>query len=422
MKKLMVIAVLLVFMTGSAWAVEWNFYGSARVSTFYTNWDNNFLNTPGGGNPFSGIGPDTEGYEHDLNGNARIGANIKASDTISGRFEYGAKSGSSNIRILWGEWDFGKGSLGVGQNYTPLLFPYSNQVYNIYAMEDGDTNMSLFGMLYGKREPMVRLKFGTFQIAAVKPRLLVNHDYIYGGTLEGLGTEMATGGLTAATAYIRSNTDAASAQPDTEVSFPNIQAKYRLDFDWGHLNFAGGYQTFDVVDSGEDFTVNSYVLGLGARVNVGKAYFKGNVWGGQNVGNLADIFVNGQVFSTYANAADTEKDGAGIGLARFSDGDMYNNTGGLAGNPRGITDNDALAALIVAGYEIRKGLYLEAGYGYTQTELDEDGSEKLDCKTWYVQSTIFFAENVFITPEIGGLDAADDTEVFYCGIKWQINF
>ena len=60
MKKLMAIAGLVVFMTGNAWAAaEWNFYGSARVSTFYTEWDNNMLNTGGGGNPIIGMGPDT---------------------------------------------------------------------------------------------------------------------------------------------------------------------------------------------------------------------------------------------------------------------------------------------------------------------------------------------------------------------------
>ena len=49
MKKLMVIAVLLVFFTGSAYAAaEWNFYGSARIS-----------------------------------------AKVKVSDTLTGQFEYG---------------------------------------------------------------------------------------------------------------------------------------------------------------------------------------------------------------------------------------------------------------------------------------------------------------------------------------------
>ena len=442
MKKLFLIAVLLVFSSGFAYAAaEWDFYGSARVSTFYTKWDENMLDTNNGGNPILGTGPDTENYEQDLNGNARIGAKVKVSDSLTGQFEYGAKKGSANIRLLWGEWNFGSGSLGVGQHYTPLLFPYSNQVYNIYAMKDGDTNMSLFGMLYGKREPMVRLKFGTFQVALVKPRLVVCSDFTNSGNTAdrdaaanaAAGAALAGGatlaeaqlaGQAAAGSYIAGTTGVAATPPGTEVSFPNIQAKYRLDFSWGHLNFAGGYQQFDVTDAGEDFDVTSYVLGLGYRVNVGKAYFKGNVWGGQNVGNLADIYVSGQVFSTYSNASAVVKDGAGVGFAQWSDGTLYDISNGASGYERGIIDNEAVAGLFVAGLEIRRGLYLEAGAGYTRTKLDTDGAEKDDCFTWYFQSTVFLAEGVFLTPEIGGLDARQEgqPEVFYAGIKWQINF
>jgi len=400
MKKLTVIAALLVFMTGTAYAAaDWNFYGSARVSTFYTKWDGNMLDTGAGGNPIVGTGPDTSNYEMGLNGNSRIGARVKVSDTITGRFEYGAKNGSANLRILWGEWNFGAGSLGIGETYVPLINGYANQVYPIHALGNGDMNMTMFGMLYGGRRPMIKLKFGNFQIAAVQPKEVVHSYY----TFRGGGAAPATSG------------------PGTEVKLPSIQAKYKLNFDWGHINLSGGYQNFDVVDSGDEYDVTSYVLAVGSRLNVGKAYFKGNVWGGQNVGNLASIFTSQQIFSTVRGAGDDEKDGAGVGLARWSDGTLN------AVNPtqpaRGITDNDALAALIVAGYEIRKGLSLEAGYGYTQTELDASGEEKQYANTWYANSTIFLAEGVFITPEVGGCQTkGDGMDLFYFGAKWQVNF
>ena len=413
MKKLMVVAALLVFMTGTVYAAaDWEFYGSARVSTFYTKWDRNMLDTASGGNPILGTGANTDKYEQDLNGNARIGANVKVSDELKGQFEYGAKNGSPNLRILWGEWNFGAGSLGVGQHYTPLLFPYSNQVYNIWAMKDGDTNMSTFGMLYGKRKPMVRLKFGTFQIAAVTPNTSVNLEYVTAAS-DPAGTAIG-GGLAIP-----------SAQPNTEVQIPCLQAKYRLDFDWGHLNFAGGYQTFNIKDAAanKEFEVRSYVLGLGARFNAGKAYFKGNIWGGENVGNMADILVGPKLFSTLADAAATNRSGGDVGFAN------YNN--GTTGTQE-VIDNEAFAALAVAGYEIRRGLYIEAGYGYTQTQLKKETAftraanetGKKDMTTWYLQSTIFLAENVFLTPEIGGVDDGNipQFDVFYAGIKWQINF
>lgn len=372
----MVIAVLLAFMTGSAYSAEWNFFGSARISTFYSNIDVS---------PFAG-GADTSNYEQSLNGNARIGANVKVSDELTGEFEYGTLGGVADVRILWGEWNFGAGSLGVGQNYTPLLFPYSNQVYNLNAFNKGDHNMSTFGMLYGSRKAMVRLKFGEFQIAAVQPKLL-----------------------------IESWSAAPLAQPQTEVKIPSIQAKYKYDFDMGHVSVAAGYQTFDVVSGANSYSVDSWILGMGGRLDLGGFYFKGNVWGGQNVGNMADILVSGSLWSTRANAGSGNFDGAGWGLARYSDGTRAT---------KELIDRDAMAGLLVAGYKIREGLYLETGYGYVSTELDQSGSTKDDAETYYLQATIFLAPGVFLTPEIGRINGKDDTQVdiTYGGIKWQINF
>ena len=386
MKKLMVIAVLLLFSTGSAYAVDWNFYGSARVNTAYTQFDKNPF-TSGAAALGLASGEDTDNYEQKLYGNSRIGAKVKVSDELSGRFEYGTLGGDSNIRLLWGEWNFGAGSLGVGKNYTPLLFPYSNQTYSIDGFNKGDHNMSTFGMLYGSRKSMIRLKFGGFEIAAVEPNSRFS----------------LTPGLTVASIY------GFYTAPTEETKFPSIQAKYKYDFDGGHVALAAGYQTFELNNS-ED--VDSYILGIGGRYDIGAVYLKGNFWGGQNVGNMADILVNGGLWSSAGNAGTDTFDGDGFGLAQW-DGTQVN-------------DRDAYAALFVAGYTIRKGLYLEAGYGYVNTELDVDGpaGDEDDAHTYYLQSTIFLAEGVFLTPEIGRIDLNDDDQpdATYYSIKWQINF
>ncbi len=387
MKKLLVIAALLVFMTGSvAYAADWNFYGSARVNTTYTKFDNDLFSTATG--PFGGATLDTRNYEQRLYGNARIGAKVKVSDELTGQFEYGTLSGTSNIRILWGEWNFGAGSLGIGKNYTPLLFPYSNQTYSIDGFNKGDHNMSTFGMLYGSRKAMIRLNFGNFQIAAVEPKTLFSLNAMQG--------YLSTQGMYAA--------------PEVETKLPSIQAKYKLDFDMGHVAVAGGYQTFELKSGTTSHDVDSYIVGIGGRFDVGAAYFKGNVWGGQNVGNMADILVNGAIFSDAANAAAATLDGDGFGFAQW-DGTRVN-------------DRDAFAALIVAGYAIREGLYIEAGYGHVETELDLPGAINDDADTYYIQSTIFLAPGVFLTPEIGVVDMqqTDQPKATYYGIKWQINF
>ena len=383
------VAALVLLVGSSASAADWNFYGSARINTFYTDFENSPFQSPNSLAAFGSIaGDDTKNYEQGLQGNARIGARVKVSDSLSGRFEYGAQSGNANVRLLYGEWNFGAGSLLVGKNYTPLLFPYSNQVYSIDSLGKGDHNMSTFGMLYGQRRAQVRLKFGGFQIAAVDCPTLVYRDKNNGGHPFGLH----------------------ASQPDTELNFPSIQAKYKFDFKNGHISFAGAYQTFEVLNGTQTYDVDSYILGVGGRLNVGPAYFKGNFWGGQNVGNQADILVSGALWSTTGNANSSNFDGDGFGLAKY-DGTK-------------IVDRDAYAALLVAGVEIRKGLYLEAGYGYVATELDEAAAEKDDAQTLYIQSTIFLAPGVFITPEIGYCDMKqkDQPEITYYGIKWQINF
>ncbi len=386
MKRLIIIAAVFVFMAGSAaYAADWNFYGSARVNTSYSKIDKSpFTSTPGvlGLGALANTNPDTDNFVQNLQGNARIGAKVKVSDTLNGRFEYGAQSGNANLRLLYGDWNFGAGSLRVGQDYTPLLFPYSNQVYNLDFFNKGDHNMSTFGMLYGSRKAQIKLKFGGFQIAAVEPATLVS-----------LAVPLIGG-----------------AAPSTEVSIPMIQAKYKYDFSQGHVSFAGAYHTFDVVSGGQEHDVDSWLVGMGGRLNVGAAYFKGNIWGGQNVGNQAGILVNGGIWSSTTYAGTGDFDGDGWGLAQWTGTE--------------VIDRDAIAGLIVAGYEIRKGLYLEACYGYVKTELDDPAFDKDDAETYYLQSTIFLAPGVFLTPEIGIIDMKqeNDPEVSYFTVKWQINF
>ncbi|MCP3942676.1 MAG: hypothetical protein GY710_14470 [Desulfobacteraceae bacterium] len=114
------------------------------------------------------------------------------------------------------------------------------------------------------------------------------------------------------------------------------------------------------------------------------------------------------VNNAIASAPD-QLDGDGLGYAVF--------------NGTKVTDRKVLGALIVAGYTIRKGLYLEADYGYVKTKLDTSGAEKDDIDSYYIQSTIYLAPGVSLTPEIGRYNMnQNNADVIYYGIKWQINF
>ena len=245
MKKIIVAVAALALMASSAYAADWNFYGSARVSTFWYDVDVD-----------GGPDPDTQ-FDEALQGNARIGAKVKVSDELTGAFEYGAKNGTANIRKLYGEWNFGAGKLLVGQDYVPMYLPGSNQVV------DDDAALSGWGEVDGSRQAQIKLTFGDFQIAFVEN----NTDYFD----HGLGD---------------------TTDDNVEVVIPMIQVQYALTFDNFVITMAGGYQTFDVDNGAVDDDVTSWGLGLDVAATFGAFSITGQVNGGTNVGNIYNIDVS----------------------------------------------------------------------------------------------------------------------------------
>ncbi len=78
MKKFTILmaAIALVCFSVPAMAVDWNFYGNARMATFYTSIDE------------KDTGDKSTDLRWELQGNSRVGANVKA-DHIKGQFELG---------------------------------------------------------------------------------------------------------------------------------------------------------------------------------------------------------------------------------------------------------------------------------------------------------------------------------------------
>ena len=81
MKKLTILIAVaaVVCFSVPAMAVDWNFYGSARMATCYTS-----------DNP-KDIGDKNTDLRWDFQGNSRLGANVKA-DHIKGQFELATKA------------------------------------------------------------------------------------------------------------------------------------------------------------------------------------------------------------------------------------------------------------------------------------------------------------------------------------------
>lgn len=350
MKKLLAMAAIVMFLTGTAQAADWNFYGQARLSTFYEKVDNNL---------FKG-GIDSAEFAEVLHGNARIGARVKVSDSLKGRFEYGTYQDNANIRLLYGEWDFGAGTLIVGQAYTPFLV-VTGQVYNSSAINMGDTNMAYYGTMYSGREAQIGLKIGGLYIAAVEPETTL---------------------------------DKGANNPTTEVKFPEIHARYTFRGEKWNLKLLGGVGQFDVMEGSAEDSVSAYILGAAGRVSMGRSYITGGGWIGQNPGMLIDTFIS------VLNSAQANWDGTKI------------------------TDNDGMGAHISAGYVFNQTFRIEGGYGYVKTELDTAGATKNDAEVYYFQTTINLAPGVMIVPEVGVIDYKQPGELkaTYAGMKWQINF
>jgi len=344
MKKINIIAIALTMVaafTMSAVASEWDFYGSARVSTFVTDTDNKLIR-------------DTTAFDENLQGNSRIGAKVKVNDELTARFEYGT---GVNVRQLYGEWNFGTGKFLVGQTYTPLNWFYSNQVYG------SDEDLLSYGGVYSGRSPMLQLTFGNFKIAAVQPKSDALN--VVGGT--------------------------------SENTIPRIEASYKLGFNNAFIELAGGYNTYSLYDPATtvENDIDSYIGAIGAGINFDKYYLNASIFAGQNIGPY--------------------------GMSYAPNGDPI-----IAGTA--VVDNDAYGYVFVAGAKINDMFSIEAGYGYTEAELDTAGSIEDGATSYYVQSIVTLAPGVFFVPEVGVIDnetdntGAEESEILYYGVKWQINF
>ena len=328
----------------SGFAADWNFYGSARITSFYTDGEHR-----------------DPRLEHNLQGNSRIGANVKVSDSLSARFEYGTANSQANIRILYGVWNFGFGELLVGQTYAPIWLPVSNQAFA------GDNGLAGWGENYSGRVPQIQFRFGDFKLAFVR----TNTKFYSWGS---------------ANAPLRSY--------NTEVSFPGVQAKYRLNLDPFDFSLAGGYQTFDARGS----EVESYMLAGRFGYTLGPLSFKASGFFGSNLGNITELDVTGR------------NGRKGYAIVRRPG--------------RGVIDVDSFGYALVAGYTLNDTLSFEAGYGYAESEIDNRRGRQDDVQSYYIQSTITLAPGVFLVPEVGRLDYRDrnQRDANYYGLKWQINF
>jgi hypothetical protein len=387
MKKITILmaAVALVCFSVPAMAVDWNFYGNARMATYYTSED------------LKDNGPKASGMDWDLQGNSRFGANIKA-DHIKGQVEMGINESSVSARRVYGTWNFGAGYLKVGKDYTPVDQFISGQVF------DGDLGLLGVGTQYGGRHGQIALGFGGFEIALINPTTdLLSNMETTASTIIQVPGQPGQPPISIPTSITT------TANGEGKKIIPRIAAKWGMGFDAWNFNVMGGFQYYSIkdvqpVDGGgtDDVEVTSWTVGADAGFNFGPAYVKGAVSYGQNIGN-ASWGLPGQPTS-------------GSGGLAWWDGDDDTN------------DTDTLMGALVAGMKVSDMLAFEAGLGYRNDATDGGGPKNTSPMAVYLQSVITLAPGVFIIPEVGyydydnNADGDDAGTLMYFGGKWQINF
>jgi hypothetical protein len=391
MKKftILIAAVALVCFAAPAMAVDWNFYGNARMATFWTSVDID-------DNAGPGEQSEDQDLVWDLQGNSRFGANVKA-ENISAQVEMGIGESNVSARRVYGVWNFGAGKLKVGKDYTPTSQFISGQVF------DGDLGLLGTGTNYGGRHGQITFSFGNFDIALVNPE---------SGLLGGMTT--TTSVIASKTGQSGNLTDtftvASDPNGDVDEILPKLEVGWGMGFDSWNFNLMGGAQYYSISDveaadgsGSDDLSVTSYIVGGDVGWNFGPGYLKAAVSYGQNVGNAA------------WGAGGTGTYGGQGGVAQWDGDDDTNDT---------YTGQAAL----VGGLKISDMFSFEAGAGI-RNDATDSGADK-DSAPWavYLQSVIALAPGVYIIPEVGyydysnNADADDAGSSFYLGGKWQINF
>lgn len=372
MKKITILmaAIALVCFSVPAMAVDWNFYGSARMATFYVS--NDYKSTPPAGSNSDKLSE----LQWDFQGNSRVGANVKA-EHLKARFEFGVNEASVSSRRLYGVWSFGAGELKVGKDYTPISQFISGQVF------DADLGLLGVGTVYGSRVGQVALKFGGFDIALISPAT---------GQLDGTTAQGSTDGT-------------------VQRVIPKIEASWGMSFDAFDFGVQGGYNYYKLKDVASaknpgdtnDMSVDSWTVGANAGFNFGPGYVKAAASYGRNIGSANWSLPGNRNQGAYAgwNGDDSTEN-------------VYTFQGAL-----------------VAGLKVSDMLTFEAGFGYRMDDPDSNYPEGNDkSKPWaaYGQAVVALAPGVYIIPEVGYFKGDQNyagntaTNTLYAGAKWQIDF
>lgn len=414
MKKLLVLAVAI--MVSFAFALpataqdkaDWSFYGSARMWTAWESVDEDAppqLASSGGSGFFQvGVtkararvfGTQAEGDDEVawlLQGNSRIGANVKWGN-VGGRFEYGS---GPNLRLLYGTWNFGPGTLTVGQDYGAYFYLISAMC----GVGGAECNGIGFGSIYSGRTPQIKLTMGGFKVNLATSTTVGSFNI----------DPVAVAAATPQSIFLLNNqTTAGTGFVDTDQQLPKIEASYTFRLGPAEIFVGGAYNTYDEVynigGTEVEHTVDGWVLGAGTKMGFGPFYVNASLQYGMNPNNSGagpyTIYPSIMIFDPATNQEQ---------------------------------DADYLAAQLILGFRLSDAISFEGGLIYQSGEVDATGVTnrfEQQTYTYYLQMTWSPVKNVFFIPEFGMIDFnkletdvrgdLDYGKTTWLGMKWMINF
>jgi hypothetical protein len=256
MRKLLILvsAVALVVTFTLPAAADVSFYGNIRMITFWTSFD-----------------PDTPGADttDDLDwtwddGSSRFGARFKEG-AVGANVEVRPRV-TSYIRHFNGTWDFGSGTLLVGQAWSETFSCVSSSICEGgLSGGRGDTYGSL-------RIPQVAVFLGSLHIAAAQP----TKANLLGGT--------------------------------SSTSIPKIEASYALKAGPAAIKIYGGFNSSEEKVGTTTYDYSSMLLGANAVMGFGAAKLGINLYTCNNPGLYGEVGTNAQANTftgTEVNDVDT---------------------------------------------------------------------------------------------------------------------
>ncbi|ACD94663.1 hypothetical protein [Trichlorobacter lovleyi] len=386
MKKRIISASLIAAALGlsaPAMALDVTPYGAIRVATWWTS--STYYN---GTNPLH----DAD-FTLDLQGDSLVGMRVKEGD-FSGVAEMGAynpknRAGGVELRLLFGEWNFGNGKLRVG--YAPSPYVYrSEQVY------DADGGFNGYASLWDGRYAQIKLTMNNgFYLTLMKQATV---------GLNGISATNAfttnTGNSWSGTPTNLTSTVYSTGYTDYDTFMPKTIAGYEGKA--GIVTYGGGvagnyYKIRTVagnVQTGKD-EIYSYLGFAHAMIDLAPIEIKVAGHTGQNIGNLMN------------NAA-------------AAAGSFYNNSSATGKNAYTYGGWGQI------GYKLNNKIKMFTGVAYESNEMRGRATD--DRMAAFANLQYAVTKNFNVVPEFTYLNdlrsaaGAREPQIYAAGVKWEMKF